>query len=224
MGPTWVLSAPGGPHIGPMNLAIWVGIDQATNHYRKQFWSSLLMHICDTRSRWVNEIIFKHIDMIPLYWVAILFLREGLPAILMKYCSWFGKHIKKKSTDCSGQIKATRHTSNDGYILLNKYENLLFGGHLRGKILLYTLINDVLIHLFSLCIICTPALAVYHIRLRVCRIQCIIISATASPALLLWSNYVKTISWRRFVVIMTLLLRHMSCGSRRVPFVSPFCS
>ena len=23
MGPTWVLSAPGGPHVGPMNLAIW---------------------------------------------------------------------------------------------------------------------------------------------------------------------------------------------------------
>ena len=32
MGPTWVLSAPGGPHIGPMNLAIrvaitWAGVD-----------------------------------------------------------------------------------------------------------------------------------------------------------------------------------------------------
>ena len=23
MGPTWFLSAPGGPHVGPMNLAIW---------------------------------------------------------------------------------------------------------------------------------------------------------------------------------------------------------
>ena len=23
MGPTWVLSSPGGPHVGPMNLAIW---------------------------------------------------------------------------------------------------------------------------------------------------------------------------------------------------------
>ena len=23
MGPTWVLSAPGGTHVGPMNLAIW---------------------------------------------------------------------------------------------------------------------------------------------------------------------------------------------------------
>ena len=26
MGPTWVLSAPDGPHVGPMNLAIWVMI------------------------------------------------------------------------------------------------------------------------------------------------------------------------------------------------------
>ena len=24
MGPTWVLSAPGRPHAGPMNLAIWI--------------------------------------------------------------------------------------------------------------------------------------------------------------------------------------------------------
>ena len=24
-GPTWVLTAPGGPHVGPMNLAIWPG-------------------------------------------------------------------------------------------------------------------------------------------------------------------------------------------------------
>ena len=24
MGPTWVLSAPDGPHVDPMNLAIWV--------------------------------------------------------------------------------------------------------------------------------------------------------------------------------------------------------
>ena len=27
MGPTWVLWSPGGPHVGPMNLAIWEPID-----------------------------------------------------------------------------------------------------------------------------------------------------------------------------------------------------
>ena len=26
MGPTWVWQDPGGPHVGPMNLAIWVVI------------------------------------------------------------------------------------------------------------------------------------------------------------------------------------------------------
>ena len=33
MGPTWVLSAPGGSHVGPMNLAIWAGI-QWKSHTR----------------------------------------------------------------------------------------------------------------------------------------------------------------------------------------------
>ena len=31
MGPTWVLSAPDGPHAGPMNLAIRVGIQCLDN-------------------------------------------------------------------------------------------------------------------------------------------------------------------------------------------------
>ena len=26
-GPTWVLSAPDGPHVGPMNIAIWGSLD-----------------------------------------------------------------------------------------------------------------------------------------------------------------------------------------------------
>ena len=29
MGPTWVLSAPGGPHVGPMDLAIWLVLSLA---------------------------------------------------------------------------------------------------------------------------------------------------------------------------------------------------
>ena len=52
--------------------------------YLETIWSSLLTHICDTRSRWVNEIIFKYIDMIPLYWIAILFWQEDLLAILFQ--------------------------------------------------------------------------------------------------------------------------------------------
>ena len=30
LGPTWVLSAPDGPHVGPMNLAIWDPNDYAS--------------------------------------------------------------------------------------------------------------------------------------------------------------------------------------------------
>ena len=36
MGPTWGRQEPGGPHVGPMNLAIWVGptlILYALNHH-----------------------------------------------------------------------------------------------------------------------------------------------------------------------------------------------
>ena len=31
MGPTWVLSAPGGPHVGLVYLAIWAGISVASH-------------------------------------------------------------------------------------------------------------------------------------------------------------------------------------------------
>ena len=33
MGPTWVLSAPAGPHVGPMNLAIRVALMHKKNWY-----------------------------------------------------------------------------------------------------------------------------------------------------------------------------------------------
>ena len=36
MGPTWVLSSPGGPHVGPKNLAIWVVT-----------WYEICVHVCD---------------------------------------------------------------------------------------------------------------------------------------------------------------------------------
>ena len=31
MGPTWVLSAPGGSHVGPMNLAIWGSLQRGSH-------------------------------------------------------------------------------------------------------------------------------------------------------------------------------------------------
>ena len=32
MGPTWVLSAPDGPHVGPMNLAVRVSLPQVSSN------------------------------------------------------------------------------------------------------------------------------------------------------------------------------------------------
>ena len=37
MGPTWVLSAAGGPHVGPMNFAIWVPFPE---HQQALWWSN----------------------------------------------------------------------------------------------------------------------------------------------------------------------------------------
>ena len=48
MGPTWVLSSPGGPYVGPMNLAVWVVLRHMETlgayHYTRLFlsiWSTL---------------------------------------------------------------------------------------------------------------------------------------------------------------------------------------
>ena len=40
MGPTWVLSAPDGPHVGPMNLAIRDGITHHYHHWMHYLWHS----------------------------------------------------------------------------------------------------------------------------------------------------------------------------------------
>ena len=54
MGPTWVLSAPSGPHVGPMNLAIRVSFGEISNltydgcwkrHYFLLFFSSFFSRI-----------------------------------------------------------------------------------------------------------------------------------------------------------------------------------
>ena len=42
MGPTWVLSAPDGPHVGPMNFVIWVVVLPSRIG---QLWQSLAGHL-----------------------------------------------------------------------------------------------------------------------------------------------------------------------------------
>ena len=41
MGPTWVLSAPGGPHVGPMSLAIWEGTRHVSYYASFAQWKSI---------------------------------------------------------------------------------------------------------------------------------------------------------------------------------------
>ena len=42
MGPTWVLSAPDGPHVGPMNLVIWIDCEgRLWDVYCDHLWSNL---------------------------------------------------------------------------------------------------------------------------------------------------------------------------------------
>ena len=36
MGPMWGRQDPGGPHVGPMNLAIWVGPGKTTRQERRK--------------------------------------------------------------------------------------------------------------------------------------------------------------------------------------------
>ena len=69
MGPTWVLSAPDGPHVCPINLAIWVS----------QYWTSFILKCSD----WItlkDEIKFwKNYSFV--YWLII--------------CVWFHKHTSQ---------------------------------------------------------------------------------------------------------------------------------
>ena len=50
MGPTWVLPAPDGPHVGPMNLATRVGTQFMLNIYL-YFWQvQMILHETDGRT------------------------------------------------------------------------------------------------------------------------------------------------------------------------------
>ena len=61
MGPIWVLSAPCGPHVGPMNLAIRVLLQISASssdlHYDRWCWLLLIQHAHSTRlSQWIQQI------------------------------------------------------------------------------------------------------------------------------------------------------------------------
>ena len=53
MGPTWVLSAPDGPHVGPMNLAIRVWFDSEI-HKTLLWWLCSWGWCCHTDKIWIT--------------------------------------------------------------------------------------------------------------------------------------------------------------------------
>ena len=63
MGPTWVLSAPEGPHVGPMNFAIWVvmGIHRPED-YPYKVPVILMVFSCHGVLRWTADIGLVHMD------------------------------------------------------------------------------------------------------------------------------------------------------------------
>ena len=70
MGPTWVLSAPGGPHVGPMNLAIREcnlrhPLSNVMSSFTIHWWNLTIlpwgkmiswMYYAITRGKWINSL------------------------------------------------------------------------------------------------------------------------------------------------------------------------
>ena len=95
MGPTWVLSAPGRPHVGPMNLAIR-GSSIANTLEKLQSSSKLLMYsqfskcimnvflnqLCAVRSSPAIMMSWKHF---PHYWPFVGGIHQSLVVPLTKY-------------------------------------------------------------------------------------------------------------------------------------------
>ena len=86
MGPTWVLSAPDGPHDGPMNLAIWECTHINGKINRRSIWSTTNCHtyLNILRPRWST---FHGIHMYfreRQYWFQLKFYWNILPRVLQK--------------------------------------------------------------------------------------------------------------------------------------------
>ena len=54
MGPTWSRQDPGGPHVGPVNFAIWVGAEQAGDKPMPDQWQTNVDQYIVTRPEWIK--------------------------------------------------------------------------------------------------------------------------------------------------------------------------
>ena len=60
MGPTWGRQDPGGPHVGPMNLAIWGG--SIANDINQQFreYAQICMEVLNPIWLWLSALAYVH--------------------------------------------------------------------------------------------------------------------------------------------------------------------
>ena len=59
MGPTWVLSAPGGPHVGPMNLTIRAYFHNYSSIHT--YWLHRYIHPC------MHTLYIRYVQVVPLW-------------------------------------------------------------------------------------------------------------------------------------------------------------
>ena len=76
MGPTWVLSAPGGPLVGPMNLAIRVAIHTMQYHFRYGLFSKIQHTSLNSSVRaWCRCLLWVAAFSIILCWTILWHIR-----------------------------------------------------------------------------------------------------------------------------------------------------
>ena len=89
VGPTWVLSAPDGPHVGPMNLAIWIAISIHVGHFGGYLHDPIQVNLWDYISI-AEDIINRDmlLSVTDLYAIYGCFFRSDL-TILITSMDWF---------------------------------------------------------------------------------------------------------------------------------------
>ena len=101
MGPTWVLSAPDGPHVGPMSFAIWELIVAEWRHMVSDTLVSIgscngLLYVRHQPITWTKA------DLLPIRSYRTYFNNSILKFLLIK-CIWKCRlQTKKKYLQCIG--------------------------------------------------------------------------------------------------------------------------
>ena len=98
MGPTWVLSAPGVPHVGPMDLAIW-GIQCSAPYPHMEYLMCVLCnHIITINHAITGQNWTSTSSVLPnLGWYWFWFIMTCLQGWWLLQSCWFVQQIKKNN-------------------------------------------------------------------------------------------------------------------------------